>query len=66
MKTWNLSLEELEARVVPALVVTPGNGMEDQDPSQPGFQKEESLPPQVGEDRPFNEQWGEETPIGRD
>ena len=66
MKTWNLSLEELEARVAPALVVTPGSGMVDQDPSQPGLQKDESLPPQLEQERPFNEQHGEPTPIGID
>ena len=65
MKTWNLSLEELEARVAPALVVTPGSGLVDQDPSQPGLQKDESAP-QAEQERPFNEQQGEFTPIGRD
>ena len=68
MTKWNLSLEELEARVVPGLVVSPGNGVEDQDPTQPGLQKGDSdVPPQAGgEERPYNEQHGEETPIGND
>ena len=66
MKTWNLSLEELEARVVPSLVVEPGSGLVDQDPSRPGLQKDESAPPQSEQERPFNEQQGEFTPIGND
>jgi hypothetical protein len=66
MKTWNLRLEELEARVVPSELVTPGSGLVDQDPNEPGLQKEEGLPPQSEQDRPFNEQQGEFTPIGND
>jgi hypothetical protein len=66
MKTWNLSLEELEARVVPSLVVTPGSGLVDQDPSRPGLQQDESAPPQSEHEPPFNEQQGEFTPIGND
>jgi hypothetical protein len=67
MKTWNLSLEELEARIAPALTVIPGeSGMVDQDPNQPGLQQEEGVPPQQEGERPFNEQQGEFTPIGND
>ena len=66
MKTWNLRLEELEARVVPSLIVEPGSGMVDQDPTRPGLQQEEGAPPQSEQERPFNEQQGEFTPIGND